>query len=1001
MKTGSSVVLACGLVAIVSVALSAGPDRYGHSDRVERHMLPAVSTGPMDPAWSPDGRWIAFSMRGDIWKVPAGGGRAVALTEGPAWHFEPAWSPDGSRVALSMDVNGNLDIGVVSAEGGVVRRVTDHEEVDVQPTWSADGSALYFVSARESRRFGIFRLELGDGSVTGVTGGIQPAVSPDGGSLGYVAPVRGRPGTGGIWVRELPGGEARLVHYEESEYRMKPAWSPDGSGIFYISDESGSTDVRRVSVEGGNPVVVTPDPGGEFAPAPSPDGERIAFVSNHGGAMTLHTVPVGGGTAASWDEVEMESLAPRVATGRVRIEVVDAEGAPLPARIQLLAPDGRAYTPEGGFHRVISVTETHYFHTPGAATVEVPSGRTEVEAVRGFEYRPASATVEVPAGGTETVRLELERLVDLPAEGWYSGDTHVHDLHQGRRGLTHEEFFGQLVAEDLHVTHALIHMDGTRLMGRWEDLTGEPHPLSTSEHILQYGQEFRGSLGHVSLLGHDRFVLPLIGGAANTPYAQPELDSRHLRAARAQGGLGGFTHPYLGDVSTPRGVGSTLIPVDVALGLGDHYDVAAVYSDEMRSAEVYHHLLNAGFRIAATGGTDNFSDVWRDPPPGAARTYVRVDGPLTAESWMEGVRRRRTFASTGPLLFLEVDGRRPGDEIRVTGGPETTFAVTTRAVSIAPMERLDLLVNGDVVASASASGADSSSLTFEGEVALPDGGWIAARVSGPSSRYVTDSYAFAHTSPVWVVRDGLPHRSAEAAAFLADAVDAAWARVERGPWRSDAERERFRSEIERARGIYQRIGADSLLLHPEHPEWSRRSPPVWRARFETTEGEFEVEVTREHAPVGADRFYNLVRLGYYDDTRFHRVVDDYIVQFGINGDPAVNAAWEEAFIPDDPPHGTNVRGTFAFAHAPVPDNRSTQIFFNLSDNSRNDRDGFAVFGRVVEGMEVLDRLHAGYGEESGSGVRQGRQGPLREGGNAWMDLAFPELDRLIRARIIE
>jgi len=196
-------------------------------------------------------------------------------------------------------------------------------------------------------------------------------------------------------------------------------------------------------------------------------------------------------------------------------------------------------------------------------------------------------------------------------------------------------------------------------------------------------------------------------------------------------------------------------------------------------------------------------------------------------------------------------------------------------------------------------------------------------------------------------------------------------------------------------------GPSALLLDPSSPEWTRASPARWHARFETSQGDFVVEVVRAHAPIGADRFFNLVRLGYYDDTRFHRVSEGYIVQFGLHGDPRVNAAWLHRQIPDDPAYGSNVRGTFAFAMSPDPNTRNTQIYVNLGDNTRNDAEPFAVFGRVVEGMDVLDRLYAGYGEASGSGVRQGRQGPIVEGGNAYLDREFPLLDHLVRATVID
>ena len=190
----------------------------------------------------------------------------------------------------------------------------------------------------------------------------------------------------------------------------------------------------------------------------------------------------------------------------------------------------------------------------------------------------------------------------------------------------------------------------------------------------------------------------------------------------------------------------------------------------------------------------------------------------------------------------------------------------------------------------------------------------------------------------------------------------------------------------------------SLLLDASHEEWRRPAPAVSRLHFTTTKGTFVLEMHRDWGPLGADRVYNLARLGYYNDTRLHRVRAD-IVHFGIHGDPAVNAVWSKAELPDDVPRSTNRRGTFALAFPARPNSRTTQIYINKTDNARSDPEAFTVLGTVVEGMAVVDSLYAGYGEASGGGMRQGKQGPLLTGGNSFMDREYPLLDRILRVTV--
>jgi peptidyl-prolyl cis-trans isomerase A (cyclophilin A) len=178
---------------------------------------------------------------------------------------------------------------------------------------------------------------------------------------------------------------------------------------------------------------------------------------------------------------------------------------------------------------------------------------------------------------------------------------------------------------------------------------------------------------------------------------------------------------------------------------------------------------------------------------------------------------------------------------------------------------------------------------------------------------------------------------------------------------------------------------------------NEQAPASYKARFTTSKGDFVVEVTRDWAPQGADRFYNLVKHGFFSEARFFRAIDGFMVQFGINGDPAVSAKWREATIPDDPVKQSNKRGYVTFATS-GPNSRTTQLFINFGNNTNLDAMGFAPFGKVATGMDIVDTVYKGYGEGApgGAGPNQGR---IQAEGNAYLTRDFPKLDWVKEAKI--
>ena len=193
-------------------------------------------------------------------------------------------------------------------------------------------------------------------------------------------------------------------------------------------------------------------------------------------------------------------------------------------------------------------------------------------------------------------------------------------------------------------------------------------------------------------------------------------------------------------------------------------------------------------------------------------------------------------------------------------------------------------------------------------------------------------------------------------------------------------------------------GAEGSLAKPDKSAIATPAPDSFKVAFETTKGNFTVVAHRDWAPRGVDRFYHLVRMGFYDDVRFFRVLTGFMAQFGVNGDPRVNGAWESLRLEDDPVKQKNLRGMVTFAMG-GPNTRTTQLFINYNDNTNLDAMGFAPIAQVTDGMTVVDSLYANYGEGApdGAGPDQGR---IATEGNAYLTKSFPLLDFIRRARVV-
>jgi hypothetical protein len=476
---------------------------------------------------------------------------------------------------------------------------------------------------------------------------------------------------------------------------------------------------------------------------------------------------------------------------RLRVNIEDEAGRPATARIYLTAADGLGYAPQGTISRYASEPAEQYFHANSRFELDLPAGLTRIEATRGIEYSLVGRQIDLRK--PTNITLRLKRWTHMARRGWYSSDAHIHANYTAadHQDVTPDDVLNYSLGEDLHIPNMMVANSFGAFLHDTKYFEGKLSALSRPPYLLYWNEEMRNSglYGHMCFYGLKTLVEPLYTGFPNTPHADqyPPNYTQALKA-RQQGGAVTYAHP--GYAPTFDGASMREMPVDLALGVIDAMDVLSNNPEEV-AVEMWYRLLNCGFRLGISAGTDSFTNVADHYVPGGGRVYARPDGPFTYESWLAAYKRGRTFATNGPMLTLRVNGSEPGDELELAQAP-ATVRVEAKVASAVPVGTLELVVNG-------------RPQPYRSSLVLDRSSWIAARVKGPWHRMIlNDAAAFAHTSPVYVKLAGNPIRSREDADFWIDWIDKLAERTrQRGRFSNQAQQDEVLALFQKARAIYQ------------------------------------------------------------------------------------------------------------------------------------------------------------------------------------------------------
>ena len=799
--------------------------------------LPQLTSGPSSVAWAPDSKEVVYSMAGSLWRQKIDSNAAVQVTDGTGYDYQPDWSPDGKRIVYVSYQKDAMELWLLDLATGKTQQITSGGAVNVEPRWSPDGKRIAFVSTSFNNRFHVFRGEAKEGKLenvvrlTGETKSslpryyysaydmeISPVWTRDGQEMMFVSNRGHIHGTGGFWrMKAEPGAEAREIHYEETNWKARPDFSPDGTRLVYSSYLGRQWhQLWLMPAKGGDAFPISYGDWDEANVRWSPDGKTLAFISNRNGNtdLWLQTIPDGGQRLL--EIKERRYLKPMV---HFRVSINGPQGEPKPVRLSISDAGGRFYAPanawihaDDGYDRAERPFEAHYFHAQGMAELDVPAGKIELETVSGLEsYSRHSFDLRAGQSVEHVVLLTPRKWTGQGKERWMSGDLHVHMNYGGAYRNTPTHLVEQARAEDLNVVNNLI----VNKEQRFPDIAYDGEQLDSAskpDALVVHGQEFHtsywGHRGLLNLKGH--LLLPGYAGYPNTAAASLyPMNADVYDMAHARGALVGAVHPFdaVPDpfANPPQRITDEL-PVDVALGKLDYMEIVG-FSDHRSTAAIWYKLLNLGYRIPAGAGTDamaNFASL--RGPVGMNRVYAWVpEWPLNIELWYEALQKGRTFATNGPLLEFTLGGKRIGDEVTFEGA-QAAVPFTAKMRSIVPVDHLEVVCNGRVVQTLKLEGARDSADT-RGTLPLQESGWCILRASSDKAEYpVLDNYVYATTSSIYVTIGNKQPRSPQDADYFVAWIDRVIEETSQYPtWSSQPEKDGVLQKLQEAKRVFERM----------------------------------------------------------------------------------------------------------------------------------------------------------------------------------------------------